>query len=397
VEGTTADRFVDLACLTHVGTDAIDRREEAVSILRVSPALAANSVHAAAVIGDVAALRGLLDARPALATERGGPRGWAPLLYLGHGRVTAPDGDPCAAARLLLERGADPDTHAIITDCRYTAITGAIGIGEAGPVAAPPHPQARALVELLLDAGADANDSQALYNTHFLRDDSWLELFLSRGLDADDEINWTIDSSTRVPMLEYLLGAAARQGFQDRVALLLAHGASPNGRDLYTRRVHLENALLNGHGAVAGILLRHGATAPSFSSGEALRVACLRGDEAEVRRLAGAGLDGRDDLATLLAAARHGNLRAVRLCLDVLGVDVNATDDKNLTALHLAAGDGHRLVVEELLARGASLLVKDAVYGGTPLGRARWAARTWPTPERADVARLLAASEARVR
>jgi len=320
-----------------------------------------------------------------------------PLLYLAHGRVTTPDGDPCAAARLLLERGADPDTHAVISHCRYTAMTGAIGAGEAGPVAAPPHPQARALVELLLDAGAAPNDSQALYNTHFLPDNGWLELFLSRGLDADDEANWTMDPVTRIPMLEYLLGAAARQGFQDRVALLLAHGASANGRDLYSRRVHLENALLHGHGAVAGILLRHGAAAPSFSPGEALRVACLRGDEAEVRRLASAELDGRDDVATLLVAALHGNLRAVRLCLDVLGVDVNATDDKNVTALHLAAGDGRRLVVEELLSRGASLSIKDAVYGGTPLGRARWAARTWPTPERADVARLLAASEARAR
>jgi ankyrin repeat protein len=106
----------------------------------------------------------------------------------------------------------------------------------------------------------------------------------------------------------------------------------------------------------------------------------LRGDEAEVRRLASAELDGRDDVATLLTAARHGNLRGVRLCLDVLGVDVNATDDNSVTALHLAAGDGQRLVVEELLSRGASLSIKDTVYDGTPLGRARWAARTWRRP-----------------
>jgi len=75
MDPTTADRFVDLACLTHVGTDAIDRRREADTILRAAPALALESVHAAALIGDVAALRGLLEARPALATDRGGPRG----------------------------------------------------------------------------------------------------------------------------------------------------------------------------------------------------------------------------------------------------------------------------------------------------------------------------------
>src|SRR5262245_52206123 len=151
MEGTTADRFVDLACLIHDGTDSVERRSKAEEILRASPDLARQSIHVAAVVGNVDALRGLLHDRPALATERGGPRGWEPLLYLGHGRVATPDGDPFAAARLLLARGAAPDAHVMIMDCRCTAITGAIGIGESGPVAAPPHPQARALVELLLD------------------------------------------------------------------------------------------------------------------------------------------------------------------------------------------------------------------------------------------------------
>ncbi|HEY7375636.1 MAG TPA: hypothetical protein VIF57_26000, partial [Polyangia bacterium] len=81
-------------------------------------------------------------------------------------------------------------------------------------------------------------------------------------------------------------------------------------------------------------------------------------------------------------------------CLEVLGVDVDAGDDKQLTALHLAAGNGQRLAVEELLSRGASLSIRDAVHDGTPLGHARWASRTWPTAERIDVARLLEAAEA---
>jgi ankyrin repeat protein len=306
-------------------------------------------------------------------------------MYLCHGRVTT--GDPLAAGRVLLEHGADPNTYTTITDCRFTAITGAIGIGEAGPVAAPPHPQARALVELLLDAGANPNDSQALYNTHFLHDNQWLELFLARGLTAEHTANWSAAST--IPMLEYMLGAACRQGFQDRVALLLAHRASPDGHDMYSKRTHLENALLCGHTSIADILRRHGAKAPSLSQGEQLRVACLACDEAAVRRLASTQLEGRDDVATLIASAQHGNLRAVRLCLDVLGVDVSATNEKGLTALHLAAGNGRRLVVEELLARGASLTLKDAEHGGTPLGHAEWSARTWPTAERSDVARLL--------
>ena len=84
----------------------------------------------------------------------------------------------------------------------------------------------------------------------------------------------------------------------------------------------------------------------------------------------------------------------MRLCLDVLGVSVDATNDERLTALHVAAGNGHRLIVDELLSRGACLTIPDAVHHRTPLDHAHWAARTWPSPERADVARALEAVSA---
>src|SRR5262249_4521208 len=373
----TADEFLDLACLTHSENDAVERRERAEAILAASPGLAQEDAYVAAAVGDVSALREHLDRDAELATRRGGPRDWDALLYVCNARI-APRAswDPLACARLLLKRGADPRTHTLMYQVPCTAITGAIGIGEAGPVAAPPHTQAYALVELLLDAGADPNDEQALYNMHFLRDDRWLELLLARGLREQAR-------------LDYLLGASVKQGFADRVALLLAHGASSNGRDFYNKRTHLENALLLGHDLIAKILVDQGAAAPSFSPGEELRVACLRGHEEQVRHLATAGLAGRDDEATLVVAAQQGNLRAVRLCLDILGVSVDATNDEGLTALHTAAGNGRRLVVDELLGRGASLTIRDPVHRGTPPDHARWGARTWPSPEHADVARVL--------
>ena len=54
--------------------------------------------------------------------------------------------------------------------------------------------------------------------------------------------------------------------------------------------------------------------------------------------------------------------------------------------------NGQRLVEDELLGRGASLTIRDPVHRATPLDHARWAARTWPSPERVDVVRVLEAA-----
>ena len=80
---------------------------------------------------------------------------------------------------------------------------------------------------------------------------------------------------------------------------------------------------------------------------------------------------------------------APRLRVSILPRKAN---DRGLTALHVAAGNGQRLVVDELLMRGASLTIRDAVHRATPLDHARWAARRWPSAERADVARVLEAA-----
>jgi ankyrin repeat protein len=383
-----ADEFIEFACLTFHPDDSVLRRRRAERLAIAHPSLATEDLLAAVVLGDVEAVGRGLASDPGLATRPGGPRGWVPLLYLCFARAPGTP-DAVKVARLLLDAGADPRSTVRFHDrYRWTAVTGAIGEGESGPVAAPPHPQARALVELLLDAGADPNDSQALYNTHFRRDNQWLELFLARGLGADDTANWTADDPTR--MLDYLLGQAVKQGFLDRAALLLAHGASPNGRNHYDKRTHLENAHLWGHRELAELLVQHGAAPAVLSAGEELRAACLRGDEAAVRGRLTGEIEGRDDVGALLAAAEQGRLRAVRLLLD-LGVAIDATDVRGVTALHQAASNGHRLVVEELLERGARTDLRDRVHGGTPLGHVTWASRAWPTPERDDVRRLLTA------
>jgi hypothetical protein len=64
-------------------------------------------------------------------------------------------------------------------------------------------------------------------------------------------------------------------------------------------------------------------------------------------------------------AAKHGHEAAVRLLLEK-GADVNAKFNIGATALHQAAGGGHKAVVETLL--GAHVSAKDK-NGRTALGR----------------------------
>jgi hypothetical protein len=259
-----ADLFADLACLTYSSNESLGRRRRAERLLEQSPGITGASIYASAAVGDGESARRLLDADPARATERGGPRDWDALLYLCYSRVAParPGWDPLSVARLLLERGADPNTHFLHCEVsHYTALTGAMGGGEAGLILEPPHPQSHALAKLLLDAGADPNDGQGLYQTHFYPNNEWLELLIAYGLKASHQTNWGHPTG----IFNYLLGAAVRQGFTERVALLLTHGASADGCNHYSQRTHYESALLEGHLEIAELLLKHGAKKVALS------------------------------------------------------------------------------------------------------------------------------------
>ncbi len=71
----------------------------------------------------------------------------------------------------------------------------------------------------------------------------------------------------------------------------------------------------------------------------------------------------------LWAAARKGDVAAVKALL-AKGVDVNTKFRYDTTALWWAAFKGHAEVVRILLAHGADVNVKEASFGGTPLGLA---------------------------
>jgi ankyrin repeat protein len=154
-----ADEFLRLACLVYGGDD-LARPARAAEMLRADRSLAGRSIHTAAAVGDAQAAARMLAADPSLASSVGGPFDWEPLLYAAYSRVASDDraDSQVEVARLLLERGADPNAG-YLWDGTYlfTALTGAFGSGEDAPNQ-PPHHESIALARLLLEAGADPND-----------------------------------------------------------------------------------------------------------------------------------------------------------------------------------------------------------------------------------------------
>lgn len=362
----------------------------AAAVLAARPGLPAADVHAAAVTADVDALRAHLRRDPRAASAEGGPFGWPPLLHLAFSRLTlvGVPGDPLGALDLLLGAGADPAAGYCWQGLTppFTALTGVLGGGEGGQ---PAHPDAPALAERLLAAGADANDGQALYNRMFGPADDHLALLLEHGLGRGDGGRWRrrlpdlVDAPDE--LLATQLGWAVVHDRPRRIRLLAAHGVDLD-RPLTGRlpvapgRTPLQLARRAGRPAVVALLTALGAQRDDDPEGE-LVLALLTGDEASVsRRLATAP----EVLRALRTAAPSLVLRAavadqpdgLRL-LAQLGFDLNALGRADLpleepweTALHHAAGEGKEDLVRLLLALGADPEVRDRRFGATPL---QWA------------------------
>jgi hypothetical protein len=400
--GDPADDFLRFACLTY-DVDGPDRWAQARAILAEHADLPSSSIHAAAAAADPAAIARLLAADSGAAGREGGPFGWAPLLYLTYSRLDAgvAEADVLGTARLLLAAGADPNAgflwHGLTTP--FTALTGAFGGGEGGLAAQPHHPHALALARLLLDAGADPNDGQGLYNRMFDPDDSHLVLLFEYGLGRGDGGPWRArlgdGMDTPAGLLRAQLSWAATHGMARRVRLLIEQGVDVR-RPFDVRsfglppdrlgRTPIELALLAGHTAVVDVLLAAGVEAPALDPVDELVAAVLAGDAATAERLrtADPGLAGpvAERRPTLvLDAATAGRPAAVELAL-ALGFDVNAVAEPphgrgmGETALHEAAMNGDREIVEILLAAGADPSVRDARFDATPAGWAHHGGQT---------------------
>uniref|UniRef100_A0A7N6A328 Ankyrin repeat domain 28b n=1 Tax=Anabas testudineus TaxID=64144 RepID=A0A7N6A328_ANATE len=146
----------------------------------------------------------------------------------------------------------------------------------------------------------------------------------------------TTDSKGRTP-----LHAAAFSDHVECVSLLLSHGAQVNVADTYTRRTPLMMAALNGQTNAVEVLVssaKANLALQDVDRNTALHLVCSKGHET------GALL--------VLEKISDRNL-------------INCTNAALQTPLHIAARKGLTVVVQELLAKGASVLAVDE-NGYTP-------------------------------
>jgi len=370
--------------------------ESAEALLASHPELAGSSIHAAAVLGDDAAVRRFLAQDPESVRATAAPYGGDALNCLCLSKYLRLD--PARtdgflrAATALLDAGADPNTGFWTTGEhpeRETALYGAAGVAHHA-----------ALTRLLLERGADPNDVEAVYHSPESYDNDAMKLLVETGRMTPehfalmlirkhdwhdyDGATWLLEHGAE-PNRERQRGwlplhhALARDNSLATIALLLDHGADPS--IVKRGMTAIARAAGEGRGDVLELFEQRGVPL-ALHGVDRLIAACARGDGAAARAIAAGepGLVG-EVLAVggeLLARfGGTGNPPGVRALLD-LGVPVAAPFvagdgywgiPPNSLAIHVAAWRGQPAVVRVLLERGSPVDVADA-NGRTPLALA---------------------------
>jgi ankyrin repeat protein len=301
-------------------------------------------------------------------SEPGGPRGWAPLLYVTHSCFA-----DAGLARELLERGADPNAFFVNEHGRMSALYGA-----AGRVHSPE------LTRLLLEAGANPDDGESLYHaTEAARPDCVRVLLehaasiegtnaLAHALDEDrfEHVRLLLEAGADPAADAYVAHAVRRGRGPDVLRLLVEHGADvdrPGGetwRGEVPLRTPYQHAVLRGRADVAEALAELGA-ATEVDPADVAVGAVARGERPAAPLPGDPDVDVQEVLI-LTALFEHPGL-----VIDLVGPGfrgvVGGSPEGSL--LHHAAWVGDARLVRLLLERGA-----DAGAGGGSGGPLAWAA-----------------------
>lgn len=363
-------------------------RLRAQEALNAWPSDAAEDLHLAAALGDAAGVRRLLEADPSRVSAPGGPFRWDALTHLCFSvfldAPDRPERDFVAAARALLEAGADAttgftDPKAGAGSGRMTALYGAAALARHVDVA-----------RLLLSHGADPNDDEVAYHTPEGYDNGTLEAVVASGRCTPDTlatmllrkcdwhdvkgVRWLLehgaDPSRETRWTRSILQhALLRDDDLEIIQLLLDHGADPampiDGASA------IAEAARAGRGDVLDAMARRGIPL-RLEGGHALLAACARGHGPAVRTIAETMPTAVDDVqaeaGTVMARfAGNGNSAGLRLLLDLgLPVDVRFVHGNGYydvapmsTPLHTAAWRGRSAAVRVLIGAGADVRAKD--------------------------------------
>lgn len=371
--------FQHLACLTYDVYDRPSRRERAAEMLRENPELGSEDIYSACITGNVDAVQSMLNAEPQLINKRGGINDWEPLLYVCYARLGNATASTLPVVELLLERGADPDAYYMWGGgYRFTALTGAFGEGEQGEINQPEHPNMLEVAKLLLDAGANPNECQSLYNRMFRSSNICLEMLLDYGLNTSHRNNWFVGkdggSGELIPheqrTLDYQMNWAVTNNHPKRVKLLVSHGVDIN-LTLTTGERPLKHASLSGYTEIRDFLIEQGATKERFKKIEKFIVACMNLERDTAREMLAEDADliskAESHSPHLLSNAAAKNLTEVVRFLIELGFDVGLVGSQS--PLHEAAYNGYLDLVRELVeVHGCDHHLRDLSHSGTPLG-----------------------------
>jgi len=335
-------------------------------LLQRRPELAQASLHMAAICGDLSEVERRLAKESVDA--RAGPLGWTPLTCVTYGRLD--ETSAVAIAKRLLEAGADPNAGFNDGwDSPFKVLTGAIRLGEG---ARPSHAQVDELVALLVEAGADPFDPQALYNVSIVGDDTdWYDRlwgYCAKGgvLDRWRQPTLGLGGKKGLTAIDYLLCNAIGQWQPGRAEWLLEHGADPNVQHWeMDQSLHLM-AQLSGLRELTTLLERYGARPAVLNDVQALQAASMSGDLEAIRQLLAKDPSLIERPEALHYTVGRGNLAAFDLLVS-LGARTDHLEHDGISPLHRAVQTGSIELAQRLLDRGADVDLRERRWHGTPM------------------------------
>ena len=206
--------------------------------------------------------------------------------------------------------------------------------------------------------------------------DSFENAVAKNNLDLiETYLDETVDVDYRGVNGKTALMIAAREGKQNLVNRLINHHADINAKNI-NGGTPLMFAAIHGSPDVVSTLLDAGADVNDTGTNGwgALMVAVAKGHEHATRLLINAGADvNAIDIylwTPLMRAAAENRISVASLLLKVERININQQDDHGAIALHHAAGNGSKEIVELLLVHGSDPGFTDDL-GRTPADYAR--------------------------